>query len=250
MVVTTRPGLERYRDLYLWMLIPMTIMQIGIFFDYWGDLTDNAWAVHVHYWTATLWYLFLILQPYFAARGQFERHRTYGMIGFFLAGGVAFTALSALHRDIANADRSAQLRDQFGPFEPWFFYGIAAVELVMMCAFIFAVIQAIRHRRSVEDHAWWLISTVFIIMMPSLGRGVGLLWIALAGPDATGVVTYPNYATTAAIVALLYWAAHRYGRFNHPATWLALGVNLFNLLSEPLGKWTWLQGVLRTVIKG
>jgi hypothetical protein len=79
-----------------------------------GGLTENAWAVHVHYWTATLWYIFLISQPYLASRGQFERHRTSGMIGFFLAGGVAFTALGALHRDIANAENSAQMREQFG----------------------------------------------------------------------------------------------------------------------------------------
>src|SRR3954451_23348284 len=148
MSVDDRRGLERYNDLYLWMVIPMAVMQIGIFRDYWGDLTDNAWAVHIHYWTATLWYLFLILQPYYATRRQFDRHRTNGIIGFFLAGGVALTALSALHRDIANAEQSATMRQQFGPFEPWFFYGIATVELVMMSAFIVAVVQAIRHRRS------------------------------------------------------------------------------------------------------
>ena len=91
MTVRDREGLDRYNDLYLWMIIPMAIMQIGIFHDYWGDLTENAWAVHIHYWTATLWYLFLIVQPYFAAKRQFERHRTYGIIGFFLAGGVALT---------------------------------------------------------------------------------------------------------------------------------------------------------------
>ena len=33
-----------------------------------------------------------------------------------------------------------------------------------MSAFVFAIIQAIRYRRSLHDHAWWLISTVFIIM--------------------------------------------------------------------------------------
>lgn len=250
MFVDDRKGLERYNDLYLWMLIPMAIMQIGIFRDYWGDLTDNAWAVHVHYWTATLWYLFLILQPYYATRRQFDRHRTNGIIGFFLAGGVALTALSALHRDIVSAERSAQMRDVFGPFEPWFFYGIAAVELVMMSAFIIAVIQAIRGRRSLHDHAWWLISTVFIIMMPALGRGVGVLWGLVFGKDDPGQVTYSIYVTTAIIVALLSWAARRYGRVNHPATWLALGVNLFNLLFEPLGRWEWLQGVLRMMIKG
>ena len=34
-----RRGLNRYNGLYLWMIIPMAIMQIGIFHDYWGDLT-------------------------------------------------------------------------------------------------------------------------------------------------------------------------------------------------------------------
>jgi hypothetical protein len=250
MTVHDSRGLERYNGLYLWMIIPMAVMQLGIFPDYWGDLTENAWAVHTHYWTATLWYLFLILQPYYAERRQFDRHRTNGIIGFFLAGGVALTALSALHRDIVSAELSGQMRDKFGPFEPWFFYGIAVVEFVMMSAFIFAVIQSIRHRRSLADHAWWLISTVFIIMMPTLGRGLGVLWQIIFGKDDPHQVTFPLYLTTAIIIALLLWAARRYGRVNHPATWLALGVNLFNLLFEPIGKWGWLQHVLKLVIKG
>jgi hypothetical protein len=212
--------------------------------------TSASWAVHIHYWTATLWYLFLILQPYYAERRQFDRHRTNGIIGFFLAGGVALTALSALHRDMVNAELSAKMPDQFGPIEPWFFYGVAAVELVMMSAFIVAVIQAIRHRKSLHDHAWWLISTVFIIMMPALGRGVGVLWAIVFGKDDPGQALPAIYLSTAIIIALLFWAAKRYDRINHPATWLALGANLFNLLIEPLGKWEWLQGVLTMMIKG
>lgn len=245
-----RPGLDRYRDLHLWMIIPMVIMQIGIFYDYWGDLFENAWTVHIHYWTATLWYLFLIAQPYYATHGQLERHRTNGIIGMFLAGGVALTALSALNRDIVSADLSARMPDRFGPFEPWFFYGIAAIELVMMSAFIIAVIQAIRHRRSLDDHAWWLISTVFIIMMPALGRGLQALWALVLDGNDPQIVSTPIYVCTAIILTLLFWAARRYGRVNHPATWLALGTNLFNLLFEPLGRWEWLQGVLRMAIKG
>lgn len=243
-----RLGLGRYRDLHLWMLIPMAMMQLGIFVDYWGDLTDNAWPVHVHYWTATLWYSFLIFQPYLATHGRLSTHRTYGIIGFFLAGGVALTAISALNRDMINAERAAQFPEQFGPFEPWFFYGIAAVELVMMSAFIVAVIQAIRHRKSLNDHAWWLMSTVFIIMMPATGRGLGFLWAVLFGPGP-GQRDDVLYISTALTLALLLWAAQRYGRFNHPATWLAIGVNLFNLLVYPLGHWVPLQHFLQAVIK-
>lgn len=245
-----RAGLERYKDLYLWMLIPMFVMQAGIFHDYWGDLTENAWAVHVHYWTATLWYIFLVLQPYYAAHGQLARHRTNGIIGMFLAGGVAMTALSALNRDIVNAQLTAEKPGIFGPFVPWFFYGIAAIEPVMMAAFISAVIQSIRHRKSHDDHAWWLISTVFLIMMPALGRGLQALWpIFLDGSDPR-VLTLPIYATVAIITTLLFWAARRYGKVNHPATWLVLFVNLVILLFEPLGRWVWLQGAMRAVFRG
>jgi hypothetical protein len=58
------------------MIIPMIIMQLGIFREYWGDFSDNAWSVHIHYWIATIWYLFLIIQPYYVTHGQIARHRT------------------------------------------------------------------------------------------------------------------------------------------------------------------------------
>jgi len=119
----------------------------------------------------------------------------------------------------------------------------------MMSAFIIAVVQAIRHRRSLQDHAWWLISTVFIIMMPALGRGIQFLWPIIFGKNDPGLVLSPLYLATAIIIALLIWAGRRYGRLNHPATWLALGVNLFNLLIEPLGRWESLQSLLRALIK-
>jgi len=172
--------IAKYKNLHLWMIIPMLVMQFGIFRDYWGDLAENAWSVHVHYWTGTVWYFYLIIQPYYATHGQLARHRTNGIIGIFLAGAVCLTALSMLHRDIVSSERAAAMPQEFGPFEPWFFLGVAAVEIVMMTAFAFAVIKSIIHRKQLENHAWWLISTVFIIMMPALGRGVQNVHIAMS----------------------------------------------------------------------
>lgn len=43
------PGLATYKSLHLWMIIPMIIMQAGIYRDYWGDFSKNAWYVHIHY---------------------------------------------------------------------------------------------------------------------------------------------------------------------------------------------------------
>ncbi len=243
--------MNKYKGLYKWMIVPMVIMQLGIFMDYWGDLSENAWSVHIHYWTGTLWYTFLIIQPYFATHGQIERHRTYGIIGMFLAGGVCLTALSMMHRDIVTADRSTAAPERFGPFEPWFFYGVAAVEIVMMIAFGYAVIKSILHRKEIENHSWWLISTVFLIMMPALARGLQNLWIALQIQQMPNVdIMTPMFIAQGMIIGMLLLGAWRFGTLRHPATYLALAVNVFILFLEPIGRSESVQAVLRAVVKG
>jgi len=243
--------MSKYKNLHLWMIIPMVIMQAGIFHDYWGDFSENAWSVHVHYITGTVWYLYLIIQPYFATHGQLTRHRTNGIIGMFLAGAVCLTALSMLHRDIVNAENSLVRRDNFGPFEPWFFFGVAAVEIVMMTAFGFAVIKSIIHRKQLEDHSWWLISTVFIIMMPALGRGVQFVYIGMNSQHWPNVdIMSPLYIAEGMILALLLFGTWKYDKLKHPATWLAVAVNVFNLFLEPIGRSESVQLFLKALIRG
>lgn len=169
----------------------------------------------------------------------------------FLAGAVCLTALSMMHRDIVSAERSAVMREQFGPFEPCFFYGIVVVEIVMITAFGYAVIKSIIHRKQLENHAWWLISTVFIIMMPALARGVGNVQIAMQldqWPDINN--NYGVYIAEGIILAVLFLGAWKYGKLKHPATWLAAVVNLFNLFVEPIGKSEAVQSFLNALIRG
>ena len=243
--------MNKYKGLWKWMIVPMVIMQLGIFYDYWGDFSDNAFSVHVHYWTGTAWYAFLIVQPYYVTHGQIERHRTVGIVGMFLAGAVCLTALSMLHRDIASADLSIAQPERFGPFQAWFFLGVAAVEIVMMTAFGYAVIKSIIHRKEIENHAWWLISTVFLIMMPALGRGVQFLWIVAQAQQMPNVdIMAPLYITQVVILGMIAAAAWKFGTLRHPATYLAVAVNVFTLLLEPLGRSEGVQAFLRAVIKG
>jgi hypothetical protein len=243
--------MAKYKSLHWWMIIPMAVMQLGIFKDYWGDFSENAWSVHVHYWTGTVWYIYLIIQPYYATHGQMTKHRTNGIIGMFIAGGVCLTALSMMQRDIANAERSLAMPDRFGPFQPWFFYGVAVVEIVMMTAFGFAVIKSIIKRKQLENHAWWLISTVFIIMMPALGRGVQNLYIAMNPGQWPNVnIMSSIYFANGLIMALLLLGAWKYGKLKHPATWLAVAVNVFNMFIEPIGRTEAVQTFLKAVITG
>jgi hypothetical protein len=233
------------------MFIPLAVMQLGIFRDYWGDFSNKAWSVHIHYWTGTIWYVYLIIQPYFATHEQMDRHRTVGIIGMFVAGGVCLTALSMMHRDIATTQSLVAAPGEFGPFQPWFFFGVAAVEIVLITAFGVAVIESILHRKEIENHAWWLISTVFIIMMPALGRGIQDVYIDIHADDVTNInVMRPIYFTEVLIIGMLIAGAWKYGKLKHSATYLALAVNLFIFLLEPIGRSKNMQLLLSTVIKG
>ena len=232
------------------MIIPMVVMQLGIAYDYWGDFSDNAWSIHIHYWSGTIWYLYLIIQPYYATHGQLEKHRTNGIIGMFLAGGVCLTALSMMYRDIQSVQNAIAFPERFGPFKPYFFYGVIALEIPMILAFGYAVIQSILKRKQLENHAWWLISTVFIIMMPALGRGVQFLQIAMNGFTLDIDALLGLYMANSIIIGLILITAFKYKNLKHPATYLAIGVNIFNYFLEPIGKSEGVQQFLETMIKG
>lgn len=243
--------MERYRSLWVWMIIPMIVMQAGIFFDYWGDFAQNTWAVHVHYWIASLWYLMLITQPLLYANGAMASHRTWGIIGMFLAGAMAFLSISQLNRDLVYANYVRDNPGAIGPFESWFFYGVMITEIVLISGFIVAIMMAIVQRKSLQDHAWWLVSTVFIIMMPATGRGLQAVWIAVYGfgPEIDVVVMPPIYLSQALIIAMTFGAAAWFGQLRHPATWLAIGVNAVGFFMEPLGRSEGLQNLLSTIVK-
>lgn len=243
--------MKKYHNLHIWMIIPMVVMQLGIFKDYWGDFTENAWSVHIHYWTGTVWYIYLVIQPYFATHGQMARHRTNGIIGMFIAGGVCLTALSMMHRDIVTTRLALENPSQFGPFQPWFFFGVAAVEIVMMTFFGWAVLKSIIHRKETDHHAWWLISTVFLIMMPALGRGIQNVYVGMHSKDWPNIdIMVPIYVSLLLIIAMLLVSAWKYGKLKHPATYIALAVNLFNFLLEPIGRSEGMQAFLKALIKG
>jgi predicted membrane metal-binding protein len=89
------------------------------------------------------------------------------------------------------------------------------------------------------------------IMMPALGRGAQWVTLALYGNNWPNIdIMSPLYYSTALIMAMLLLFAWKYGKLKHPATWLALMVNLFNLFLEPIGKSETVQHLLKAMIKG
>lgn len=242
--------MQDYKSLWVWMIVPMVLMQLGIAISYWGDFTSNTWAVHVHYWNATLWYGFLISQPWLFAKGRMAAHRTWGMIGLLLAGAMVFLSVGQLNRDIEFANFVRDNPGQVGPFEPWFFFAVMMSEMVLITAFAVAIVMAIIKRKSIADHSWWLASTAFILIFPALGRGIQNMWLLVYGfgPENTSAMTAPILICQIIIIALTLGFAWRWDKLRHPATWLTLAANLSPLVAAPLAQSPAVQEFWRSVI--
>lgn len=63
-------------------------------------------------------------------------------------------------------------------------------------------------------------------------------------------VMIPLYISELVIIGMLLLGSWKFDTLEHPATLLALAVNLFNCLLEPLGRSESVQMALRAVIRG
>ncbi|MEM1197292.1 MAG: hypothetical protein AAGH57_14410 [Pseudomonadota bacterium] len=232
------------------MIAPLVVVQAGIFMDYWGDLTRNPWAVHVHYWNATAWYAFLISQPWLFAKGKIERHRFWGLIGLLLAGAMILLSSGQFNRDIVYANSVRDNPAQWGPFEPWFFFRVMFAEMILITAFAVQIVMAIAKRKSPADHGWWMATTAFTLMMPGLGRGLQNLWLGVYGfsVENKAALTTPLVICQVIIITMTLVFAWKVGKLKHPATYLAVGANLIVIFLEPVAKSPAVQEFFRSVI--
>ena len=87
--------------------------------------------------------------------------------------------------------------------------------------------------------------------MPALGRGIQNVYVDMHIKEWPNIdIMLPIYFTQALIIGMLLFGAWKYGKFKHPATYLAVGVNLFIFLLEPIGKSENVQLFLKAMIKG
>ena len=237
--------MEKYKSLYLWMFVPFLIAQIGIFNYYWPKFASVTWEIHIHYWLVSLRYLLVIIQPYLIVNGKVSNHKTLGIFGFLLAGGVIFTGFSLL-------DIPLKLVESYVPGRPGppiaFYYGTLLIEFLLMVAFIIAVSKSIIHRYKIDEHAWWLICSAFYMIGPALGRGMIVFWRSILSPEKFTPL-FPIITTELIYLTIFILFVRKFGKFNHLATYLGLSLVIVRLLRFPLGSSETVQQFLQAVIK-
>jgi hypothetical protein len=187
------------------MLIPFVVVLLGFLPGYWLRFADAPWRQHLHGLTATLWFVLLIVQPYLITNGNVRQHRLYGMFALFLAGGVALTALAAIPYNLINE----RLPDTAK-------YGLSFIDFVLVPGFIVAVLMAVKTAKNTDDHARWMISTVFWAISPGSFRLLFIPLIILQADNIGSKTPYILAAAGLANILVLSWLMFR-DRRAHPA---------------------------------
>ncbi|WP_421765468.1 hypothetical protein [Ekhidna sp.] len=227
--------MEKYKNAHKWLLIPLAIALIGFFPSYFSKFTSAKFGHHIHALSALIWYAFVIYQPYLISKKSISKHKRYGLLGIFLTGMVVASGLAMIPGNISGAV-AQQASGQVSPIAPPFFlYGVSLFDLVAIIGFGTSVIIAMIKSKQIDDHAIWMISTVFWSLMPAFAR------MALIPMFMLNQVThFANLAmiTTVPILLAIIIVMIKLKKA-HIALIAAGIVNLLSFAIIPLGKADW-----------
>ncbi|MEM6700990.1 MAG: hypothetical protein AAF599_21490 [Bacteroidota bacterium] len=108
--------------------------------------------------------------------------------------------------------------------------------------------QSIIHRHRLLDHSWWLIASLFYMMMPALGRGMIVLARATV-PEEYLSPMIPLVGAELVYVGLFMLFAVKFGKVKHLATWIGLSLVVLRFFRFPIGSIESLQNFFHQVIK-
>ncbi|WP_373398829.1 hypothetical protein V8V91_03760 [Algoriphagus halophilus] len=223
--------LANFKNAHKWLIIPLVIALMGFSRGYFFRLTEATWHQHMHGLSAILWYVMMIVQPYLITRGNVKKHRYYGILSLFLAGGVTFSAITIIPLNL-----KAAVDLELNPIiSADFLYGVSFTDLVTIIGFGVSVLMAIIKVNKLEDHAMWMISSVFWSLMPALGRLAVIPTILIFGfPPPYDFIDVLFVSTLIYIVpiVIICWRLKRW----HPALIIVGIANLLYLFIRPIGR--------------
>ncbi|WKK67019.1 hypothetical protein [Lutimonas zeaxanthinifaciens] len=237
--------LNQYQNAHKWMLIPWIIIIIAFTPQYFMSWSTEPWPYHLHALSAMAWFALLLYQPYLATHGKIKQHRKWGMIGLFLAGSVVFSALSIVPTNVyIGAVDGGQ------PFFPdSFFYGLVFTETIQIVGFGFAVIMGVINSKKTEEHAIWMISSLFFGFMPAWARFVMFPLLFLDGQtNWMDAQTCLNIGIPLFILVVLL-IGYRLKKLKHPAVLLSILFVFIMLFTIPIGELEWYRELVTRIMK-
>lgn len=227
--------MNKYKNAHIWVSVAFVIVILGFIRSYWSKFPNVSFEHHLHLLTATAWFAFLIWQPRLATTQRLDQHRRNGMIGLILAGMVTASAMLMMPANIQNAVDGVSN----GFVSPAFFYGITFFDVITVLGFVVSVAMAMLRSKQLDNHAIWMLSTVYWIVAPAFARLMALPVIMIHGMEGLTFFKVIFMVTPIILVAIVVtmWRLKNW----HPALILALIANALIYVSEYMGNAPWWQ---------
>lgn len=215
-----------YRQAYVYLALAFLATFVGFFPSYFSRLRESDAVHHFHGVMASVWMIGLITQSWLMSHGHRALHRALGKASLLIVPLFVVSGMMVVHV-ILSGDN---------PFARAFGARLAFLDVTTLLYFVTAYGLALRHRRSVQLHARYMVSTVLLVLPPALARVLGNY---VPGVESFEVAFHGGYFITEGIVALLLVNEWRMGRVYAPYRWLA-GFLVFQQLSflvSPVPTW-------------
>lgn len=222
--------MNKYRNVHLWMVLVFITVLLGFARGYWSQFSEAPFGHHLHMFSALLWFALVMSQPYLATRGSIRTHRRNGMLGLFVAGLVVASAMLMLP---SNIEKAAAL-EEGGFVGKTFLYGVTFLDLVSILAFSLCIVMAMLRSRKTDEHAMWMIASVYTIFAPAFARLMVFPLAMVFGFENLTFIKVLIISTPLVLVFILV-TAWRFRQL-HPALIFALIVNLSGLVVGPVGR--------------
>jgi hypothetical protein len=238
----TKDTLALYSNAHKWLLIPIIVILVAFTPLYFATFTSEPWGYHIHALSAIAWYVLMITQPYLATRGRLKDHRKWGMVGMLIAGAVVASALTITPTNVYFGHIGG-----FPPIFPAaFFYGLTLTETLAIIGFAVSVIMAIIKSKVPDEHATWMLGTVFFGFMPAWLR------LSMFPAFAFGIEMSTTSALMVSIpifVAVILFVGYRIGKPTHPMILASAGVTVLMISTSYIGGREWYQEFVTNLMK-
>ncbi len=238
----TKDTLTLYANAHKWLLIPIIVILIAFTPLYFATFTSEPWAYHTHALSAIAWYALMITQPYLATRGKLHSHRRWGMAGLLVAGAFIATGISITPTNVYFG--------QIGGFPPVFpaefFYGLTFTETLAMVGFAVSVSMAIVNSKRPDEHAIWMLGTVFFGFMPAWLR------LSMFPAFAFGIEMSTTTALMVSIpvfVAVILYVGYKIRKLTHPMIIASAGVTALMISTSYIGGFESYQEFVTNLMK-
>ncbi len=238
----TRETLELYKSAHRWLVLPLFVLLLAFFPIYFATFPSEPWGYHMHALSAIAWYLLMIVQPYLATRGRIREHRRWGMLGLVVAGCVVATSLTITPTNVYFG-----LIGGFPPVFPGeFFFGLTFTETLAILGFAVSVVMAVIKARVPDEHAIWMLGTVFFGFMPAFLR------LSVMPVFAFGIEMSTTKALAVSIpifVGVILFVGFKLRKPRHPMIVASSLVCVLMITTSWVGGLEWYQELITRLMK-